>query len=303
MRVAPPEGIEMSFSRIPPIQCLVTFEALARLRSASQASEELCVTVSAVSHRIRQLEDHLGVKLFARGDFTLTSDGVACLAHVKTGLSSLQHIGGVGAVRHRPRVRVAAPPTFCRQFLMPRLALFRNSCPDIDLVLQVAIPLMDVTAEPADLEVRYGAGGYTDCEHRVLQHDELSPACSPAFLHEFGPFQGFNTLEELSQTRLIRSPLEPWTPWFRHCGVALAEPQTGSQFNDIGLLYDAAATGFGVTLARLKLAAAWLDAGRLVRLSPDAVPATHSYHLCWAPGTLARWECAAMAEWLTQTLA
>ena len=35
--------------RIPPIQCLLTFEALARLRSVTQTAEELCVTPSAVS--------------------------------------------------------------------------------------------------------------------------------------------------------------------------------------------------------------------------------------------------------------
>ena len=40
-------------SRIPPIQCLLTFEALARLRSVTQAAEELCVTPSAVSHRVK----------------------------------------------------------------------------------------------------------------------------------------------------------------------------------------------------------------------------------------------------------
>ena len=42
--------------RIPPIQCLLTFEALARLRSVTQTGEELNVTPSAVSHRVRQLE-------------------------------------------------------------------------------------------------------------------------------------------------------------------------------------------------------------------------------------------------------
>jgi len=50
----------MSLARIPPIQCLLTFEALARLRSVTQASEELFVTPSAVSHRVRQLEQIIG---------------------------------------------------------------------------------------------------------------------------------------------------------------------------------------------------------------------------------------------------
>jgi predicted transcriptional regulator len=37
--------------RIPPIQCLLAFEALARLRNMTHVAEELHVTPSAVSHR------------------------------------------------------------------------------------------------------------------------------------------------------------------------------------------------------------------------------------------------------------
>ena len=50
----------MTLQHIPPIQCLLTFEAVARLRNAGRAADEQCVTPSAVSHRIRQLEAHLG---------------------------------------------------------------------------------------------------------------------------------------------------------------------------------------------------------------------------------------------------
>ena len=80
----------MSNLRIPPIQCLLTFEALARLRSVTQAAEELCVTPSAVSHRVKQLEQILGVKLFGRADFSLTTEGIEYLAHVREGLGNLQ---------------------------------------------------------------------------------------------------------------------------------------------------------------------------------------------------------------------
>ena len=52
----------MSQNRIPPIQCLLTFETLARLRSVTQTAEELCVTPSAVSHRVKQLEQIIGTK-------------------------------------------------------------------------------------------------------------------------------------------------------------------------------------------------------------------------------------------------
>ena len=64
-------------ARIPPIHCLQAFEALARLRSVTLAAEELHVTPSAVSHRIRQLETQLGARLFARQDFQPTAAGAA----------------------------------------------------------------------------------------------------------------------------------------------------------------------------------------------------------------------------------
>ena len=81
-------------ARIPPIQCLLTFEALARLRSVTLAAEELCVTPSAVSHRVKQLEQIIGTKLFGRADFSLTTDGSEYLAHVREGLSSLERFPG-----------------------------------------------------------------------------------------------------------------------------------------------------------------------------------------------------------------
>lgn len=293
----------MALQHIPPIQCLLTFDALARLRSVARAAEELCVTPSAVSHRIRQLESHIGFKVFGRADFSLTADGQAYLQSVRNGLAALQQMPSRQAGVGRTRLRVAITPTFCRVFVMPQLELFRNAYPDIELVLQVSIPLLDVTAEEADLEVRFGSGHYTDREHRIILSEAVTPACSPALLNEYGPFDGFATAAEIARAPLIRSPLEPWGPWFGHCGLPRDEPQAGAQINDMGLVYDAAAAGFGVTLVRPRLASSWLQSGRLVRLSPHSVPSPHHHSICWRPGTLDRWECGAFADWLERTLA
>ena len=194
-------------------------------------------------------------------------------------------------------------PTFSRQILLPRLALFRHAYPDVELILQVSIPLLNVTAEGADLEVRFGAGGYSGVESVRILSDEVFPVCSPEYLHEFGPFDGFDTAADVARARLIRSPLEPWRTWFQHCGIDLPEPREGSQFNDVGLTLDAAVAGFGVALTRGKLGLAWLDSGRLIRLSPRAVASPHHHFLCWKPGTLERWECAAFVDWLKLSLA
>src|SRR3954466_10989313 len=89
--------------RIPPVQCLLTFEALARLRSVTQAADELCVTPSAVSHRVKQLEQIIGTKLFGRADFSLTTEGSEYLAHVREGLASLGRFPGQGNAQRKKK--------------------------------------------------------------------------------------------------------------------------------------------------------------------------------------------------------
>jgi DNA-binding transcriptional LysR family regulator len=287
-------------TRIPPIQCLLTFEAVARLRSVSQAADELCVTPSAVSHRVRQLEQILGAKLFGRSDFSLTTEGSEYLAHVREGLAVLGRFPGRDGGQGKRKLRLAVTPTFARSVLMPRLRGFIEAYPEVDLTLQVSIPLLDVVAEDADLTIRFGTGRYADVEHLCLLTDEVTPLASPAYLREQGPF---DSAEELLAAKLIKTPLEPWRTWFLAHGIDVPEPAEGSSFNDIGLVCDAAAQGLGVALVRLKLGQPWLDNGTLERLSPRNVPSPHAHYLCWRTGTMDRWECAAFAEWLKKSLA
>jgi DNA-binding transcriptional LysR family regulator len=288
-------------SRIPPIQCLLTFEALARLRSVTQAAEELCVTPSAVSHRVKQLEQLLGVKLFGRADFSLTTEGSEYLAHVREGLSILERFPNKeGNSSGKRKLRLAVTPTFARSILMPRLRQFADAYPEIDLTLQVSIPLLDVVAEDADLTIRFGTGRYADVEHECIMKDDVTPLASPAYVREHGPFESPQDLED---TTLLRSPLEPWRTWFAAHDLDWPEPIDGSSFNDIGLMCDAAAQGLGVGLVRLKLGAPWLENGTLVRLYDRQVPSPHGHYLCWRTGAMDRWECAAFAEWLKRAVA
>jgi DNA-binding transcriptional LysR family regulator len=287
-------------ARIPPIQCLVTFEALARLRSVTQAADELCVTPSAVSHRVRQLEQILGTKLFGRADFSLTTEGSEYLAHVREGLTILERFPGKDGAQGKRKLRVAVTPTFARSMLMPRLRAFIEAYPEIDLTLQVSIPLLDVVAEDADLMIRFGTGRYADVEHLCLMRDDVTPLASPAYIRENGPF---DSVEDLQGAKLLKSPLEPWRTWFLAHGVDAPEPAEGSSFNDVGLMCDAAAQGLGIALVRLKLGAPWLENGSLERVSARNVPSPHSHYLCWRTGTMDRWECQAFAEWLQKSLA
>ena len=286
-------------TRIPPIQCLLTFEALARLRSGTQAAEELCVTPSAISHRVKQLEQLLGTRLFGRADFSLTTEGSEYLAHVREGLAMLSRFPSGDAAPGKRKIKLAVTPTFARSILMPRLRHFMEAYPEIDLTLQVSIPLLDVVAEDADLTIRFGTGRYADVEHICLLNDVVTPLASPSYLREFGPFEA---VTDLKRATLLRSPLEPWRTWFAATGLDWPEPVDGSSFNDIGLTCDAAAQGLGMALVRLKLGQPWIENGMLERVFDLNVPSPHAHYLCWQSGTMERWECAAFVEWLKKSL-
>lgn len=293
----------MASTRLPSTQGLQAFEAVARLRSVNLAAEELSVTPSAVSHRIRQLETQLELKLFTGNDFGLSADGVAYLARVREAIAALQQVPGREPASQVRRLRVAVTPTFSRQMLLPRLAEFRDAYPTIELMLQVTMPVRNFTAEDADIELRFGTGPFHDREFCQLLADDVSPVCSPAYLERHGPFeQHFSTDAEVARVQMLRTPLESWRIWFKACGIGLPEPAVGHQFNDLGLALDAAAEDFGVVLMHLRLGRAWLDNGRLVRLSPHSAPSPNAYFLCWRPGTMERWECATFVEWLRQAL-
>lgn len=287
---------------IPPTHCLLAFEVLARHRNAAIAADELCITPSALSYRLRQLEMMVGAALFDTRDYVLSELGEKYLAVVQEALDTLRSLPEVAGPPGARKLRLAVTPTFAREILMPKLPLFRVLHPDIDLVIQVAIPLRNVTAEDCDLEIRYGAGHYTNTEHTCILRDHITPVASPEYARDAGPFDDFTSRHEVEHVRLIRSPLEPWSTWFNAFGIDAREPLEGAQFNDVGLMLDAAAAGYGVTLLRMRLGGRWLTGARLVRLSEHTIESPYQHDLCWQPGALKRWECSSFFDWLVDVL-
>ncbi|WP_454732922.1 MULTISPECIES: LysR substrate-binding domain-containing protein [Cupriavidus] len=288
--------------RVPPLQCLMAFEAVARLRSGTLAAQELCVTPSAISHRIRQLEDIMGIELFnsAQGGFTLTARGSEYLEVVKEALSALSHYGArsrfAGEVR---QLRVAAPPTFARQVLVPHLATFQADHPDIELILQLSVPLVGLKSENADVEIRFGNGNYPGLEAVKILDEPVFPVCSPAYLREVGPFA---SPAALSAARLLRCPLEPWRPWLVAAGLDWPEPATGVQFVDLGLMLEAAVNGQGVALARRRMAQSWLSSGVLVPLFEIEVRSIYAYYIIYPPDCEDDGDVMTFVRWMTEIL-
>lgn len=289
------------FLRFPSIDGLRAFEAAARLGSLERAADALCISASAVSKRISTLEELLGVSLLLRSakPLALTAAGKEYLPQLRAALDLLAAIPlHQRAVQKVERLRIAAPPTFARQILVPALPAFTAAHPEIELELLLSTPFLDEAAPEAEVEIgnsmTNNAGG---SEGQVLMLDQVTPMVSPALLERLQQ-QGTPLREpaDLRHAPLLRTPIEPWTPWLRAAGLDWPEPSHGTRFVDLGLTLEAAACGQGVALGRPSLAAAWLKSGALLRLFELSVPAQTPYvlHLHAAESEGAR----AFAAWL-----
>jgi len=74
-----------------PLNALRAFEVAARHMSIRHAADELNITPSAVSHRLRQLEKALGCQLFQRkgSQLTLTAHGQMLAPALSAGFAQI----------------------------------------------------------------------------------------------------------------------------------------------------------------------------------------------------------------------
>lgn len=250
--------------RLPPFDELVAFEAVARHRSFTRAATELCITQSAVSHRIRRLEAHFGRPLVRRLNpgVALTEAGEAMLPELVATLEALARLGGEG----ERRLRVAAGGSLCNWWLAGRLPGFMAAHPGLSVELvpveaRDAIPEVDVRI----LWVAPGEDRRGDTQ-APLFHEQVFPVCSPRLLPRGRPLADARSLAGLPLLHKASHGLGEWTwsVWLERLGVPAEAQGAELRFADMGLVLSAAEKGAGVALSRSLLVADALAQGRLV---------------------------------------
>lgn len=287
--------------RIPPVHALTAFEAAARHGSFAAAATELCITASALSHRIRLLEDLMGQRLFLREgrSLSLSDFGRRYLETVRAGLRSLSQFPPERGARSDNAVRLTVPPTFARYLLMPRLHGFVDAQADIALEIYLSVPLYDLALSESDLEVRFGMGNYPDLVSEKLFNEPAFAVASPAYLARIAPLE---KPADLAHARLVRSALEPWQPWFEAAGLDWPEPSEGVRVDDLGLKLELIRHGHGVGLTREHFARELLARGEVVRLFDVTLSAPpHAYYVVYEPTAASRPQVATLLAWLRST--
>jgi len=141
------------------LTALRVFDRAAERGSFVAASRDLGLSASAVSKNIRELEEHLGARLFHRTTrrIALTEIGAVYLSHVRRVLEDLDEADAVvGAARGevRGRLKVSAPMTFSLLTLSAVLPDFLVRHPGLQLDLHLDDRRVDLLKEGIDLALR-----------------------------------------------------------------------------------------------------------------------------------------------------
>ena len=149
--------------RLPSLNALRAFEAVARRLSFARAAEELFVTKAAVAQQVRLLEDEIGAPLVERSGrgLRLTESGAAGAAALADGFAMLARAArAMREARGRGFLVINSSASFAATWLVGRIGKFKARHPEIDVLVD-ANPIEDALDRGAvDALIRWGAGDF-----------------------------------------------------------------------------------------------------------------------------------------------
>jgi LysR family transcriptional regulator, glycine cleavage system transcriptional activator len=284
---------------LPPLETLRVFEVACRHGSYSEAARELHVTHSAVSQRIRQLEDDLGLTLFERHGNRMvpTPSGLRLQAGVKSAFSELgAALGSLQTGRTDAEVTVSLLPVMAARWLVPRLSRFKARFPRINLHIKTGQSLANFKSDGVDIAIRFGMGDWKGLRAIKLLNEEFFPVCSPSLNDGRLPK---DPASMLSEPLLIDRNLS-WRAWFKSTGLKLDREIAGTSFTDTNALMEAAVAGQGIALGRLSFTRSDILAGKLVRLSEHSLRVSYCHYAVYPISSESNPSLVAFRDWLIE---
>lgn len=287
--------------RLPPLNAVRAFDAVARLGSVRAAADELAVTPAAVSQQLRVLEAHLRIPLTQRQGrgLVLTEAGRSWHGEIARHLRAI----ALAAERVRPGrrvVQVTVVQSFGSRWLMPRLTRFTAREPEIEVRIDASPVLADLARDPFDLAVREGNGVYPEAETVLLFPLDCIPLASPDVARRMRRRDG--TIDWTKARLLHEVAYDYWPDWMAMIDERNVDVARGLFFSHTMLALDAAVEGQGVVLSPLPLASRELARGALEIVDERAFSPGRGIYLAWPRKQLRTLSPAAVAfrDWVIE---
>jgi len=288
----------MRLSRSPPVKNLRAFCVAARHLSFKFAADELCLTPSAVSHQMKELEALLGMRLFERRtrSLGLTTAGHRLLEEVEPLLDGLDRTLAQLA-RHdgRETLRVRAPALFANELLIPRLEEFCEAHPLIDVQLDTRDPRPVAHPPTADVSIVLADTPPAGVRSARLFSSPLSAVCAPQHAGRVARLgrEVFSTLPLI----VDRNRPFAWSSWAEEVGLERPEPRQVIEFDTMIAAVRAAERGVGIALVPVLLCQSWIRTGALVPVFAVELATREAYYVVSRPRDAERAPVKALTRW------
>jgi DNA-binding transcriptional LysR family regulator len=280
-----------------PLGLLQHFVLVARAGNLSRAAAQANLTVSALSHQIRQLEERLEQRLFERGPrgVKLTIEGCTLLDAVGEHFDRIEHALSRYRKRTHDTFTLSASSGIMSGWLVPRLPRLVAAHPELELNLQSGSTLVNFEREPVDAALRYGRGEWEGLHSERLFGEWIAPVAAPELVAKMGDADP----RDLSLWPLLGdpNPSSRWKDWFAKTGGTPPRRYVAN-FDSFDAQRHAALEGLGVAMGRMVMSKSLIDAGRLTVLGDRYLPVEDAYWLVYPPRSLEHRGLQLFREWL-----
>lgn len=263
--------------RLPALNSIRAFESAARHQSFTQAAAELSVTVTAISHQVRQLEVCIGHKLFERQGrvVVLTSVGNTLYPSLREGFDRIaEAFSLVAAPGDGQAIRLSTTRAFAERWLVPRLGRFNDLHPDLIVHLHGCETVQDLSAEGYDLAIRYGPRDRADQASVILEDRFIAVAEQGLFPDRHGSsiddFRQRPLLAYKWSTPAMAAP--SWSTWLQGHHRCSDKDFRISWYSDETLALHAAGRGLGPLLCSDVLIDEQLRSGQIRQIEGPSLP-------------------------------
>lgn len=284
---------------IPSLQSLICFESAAKHKSYTYAAQELCITQSAVSRQIQQLEEFLNLALFhrTRHGVELTLAGEQYFKSIKSSLLNIEQ-STIDLMSHKGlggTLKLGVVPTFATRWLLPRLYRFNQIYPEITVHLETSTKPFLFSEHIFDAAIYAGTPAQVEnwagAKVQFLMQEDVVPVCSKQLIQKYCPevqleqIQDIDlTAEQLSRLPLLQQTTRPyiWKEWFHTAGYDHPYATDGQRHELFSMLAVAATHHMGVALIPQMLLEKELNNGDLVIASKLKLMGSRSYYFVYS---------------------
>lgn len=273
----------MTDEPLPPLSALRAFEAAARNGSLSAAARELNVTHPAIAQQVRRLEAWFGVSLLARSGRGVapTERGSVLAAGLSEGFATIHRTVAKLTEDEADRpLKITLTPTLAVNWMMPRIGAFRAAHPDIELMLNPTVEVIDLIRDDYDVGFRFGHGTWPGLTAERLMQSDIVVAAAPELLagHEI------NTPADLLALPWVQDlGTDELRVWMASNGVEDVKIRNIAHMPG-NLMIDAIRRGEGIGITGRAWLADDINAGRIVTLFDREQSPDLGYYIAYRPG-------------------